>query len=938
MISCTREIKTGIDPSAVPPDGVTYDETNSSSTALGFYWEVDNAIAAGAVSFTAQIVKDPEIGANVYSGAASQTLQAKSGTNDGIIFNGLTVNSKYYARVRANYPRSVYSDWVYVTDASGKKAVIKLGKGIVNENIEAVTGASARLLDVSPTTAVVEWTVTDFSDAAIDKAALSSIELYRDEQCMDLLVSWDFPDGSIFSKAPRFIFSGLSPGTPYWFIAECSTTTEQGEDVTFRSEPLRLETEPAKAIYKKSGYAQPGEVILFQDFSELIWGGDAVNQAVGYSAEQRGSATALTPARGWNPIGGSLGYYLCTPSTEIGLYNTLRKALIGSGASLADWAEWREDPTTVGMVCARPGSVKVGASSKVGAVVTPPLSALSSIATVEVRFKASPFGSSSSTLDPLGTCIRIIDGASISDNIIRSASSDIVVQTFDLKNDLAMSEYAFTIHNVSPGVRLAIGGYRSQNESGQHRLVVDDISIKVLEYGSTAVDVPTPSIQLTVGEGQIRADWSECENATSYDVEYKMSDEEDWHSAGNTTYTTFTIRGLQQLTSYDVRVKARNSDLFASEWSEVKTVTTPAVTKSVHISAPFVDATQIGFRWYTDSNWSMDILTGYRLELYKGSSLVVRLSLTAYGEPDLNEMTVSATDNILSLWNASTGPSFVFTGLEPSTAYTLNVTNKDLQISGTMDVTTAASGVVTLPSGTVSTAGTILFEDFSELLWGGLPVLSEYGGGFPGFSSVNRGSLPSFTPLSGEQPLAGSSEKLYLCQTATQYGLLNTTWRAIGQSRLKDWGAISESYEGSAAGSLCGMAGIIKLGAAGSWCQILTPALNCLPSNSTIKVSFRMGAYTEDGVKVLDPGEAVIKVIDNVTLGSQGSMHQAYQSGTVAYEKTFSIPSRIGMQNFEFTLNNVKPGARIAIGTTRSSSEGSQRRAFLDDVKIELVR
>ena len=65
MISCTREIKVGIDPSAVPPDGVTYDETNSSSTALGFYWEVDNAIAAGAVSFTAQIVKDPEIGANV---------------------------------------------------------------------------------------------------------------------------------------------------------------------------------------------------------------------------------------------------------------------------------------------------------------------------------------------------------------------------------------------------------------------------------------------------------------------------------------------------------------------------------------------------------------------------------------------------------------------------------------------------------------------------------------------------------------------------------------------------------------------------------------------------------------------------------------------------------------------------------------------------------
>ena len=51
---CAEEMTTGIDSSAVAPTDVTYDENNSTSTTLGFYWEVDEAIAAGAVSFNGQ--------------------------------------------------------------------------------------------------------------------------------------------------------------------------------------------------------------------------------------------------------------------------------------------------------------------------------------------------------------------------------------------------------------------------------------------------------------------------------------------------------------------------------------------------------------------------------------------------------------------------------------------------------------------------------------------------------------------------------------------------------------------------------------------------------------------------------------------------------------------------------------------------------------------
>lgn len=936
-LSCQEEQRPGIDPSAVPPTGVEYDDVNSSTTALGFYWEVDDAIAAGAVSFTAQIVKDHELGANVYSGKNSQTLQATASPNDGIVFNGLTQNSKYYARVRANYPRSVYSEWVYVKNDAGERAVIKLGRGIVNESIQAVTGASARLVDVSPSTAVLEWSVTDFSNVQIDQAAVSSLELYKDAACSELVVSWDIDDPSIYSGQPRFIFSALDPGTDYWFVAECRTVTEDGRNVTLRSEPVKFTTEAAKAVYKKSGTAQVGETIIFQDFGELIWGGDAINKAVGYSAEKRGSVTKLKPALGWNPVGGEeYGYYLCSPSTEMGLYNTLRKALEGSGASLAQWAELREDPAVVGMVCGRPGSVKVGASSKVGTLVTPPLSTLSGVATVELRFKASPFGSSQESLDPLGTCIRLIEGAAVTGNIVTSAATNVVLEKFNLKNDLALDEYVFTIPNVSPSSRLGIGAYRAPDETGQHRLILDDISIKVLSYGETAFTVGTPALQLSAGEGQIRVDWEACDNANSYDVEYKLSSAEEWKRAGNTSYTSYTIRGLLQEESYDVRVQAKYSDKFVSSWSEVASITTPHVNKQISISAPVVTASALGFKWYTDSNFASDILTGYRLELYKGSELVVRLSLGAYGVPDTEEMTVASSDRP-QLWTASYGPRFAFSGLEPSTEYELVVTNKDVNISSSLKATTAASSVVVQPSGKALAGDVILFEDFSELIWGGLPALQDFDYGFPGFSSSNRSSLTSFVKLLGEQPLESTSNKLYLVERNVQYGLLNTTWRATATTRLKDWGVISESYTGDAAGSLCGEPGLVKLGAAGSWCQILTPALNCLSGKATLKLSFLMAPYTDNGAKAPDPLEAIIKVFDGVTLGTVGGMHQAYSSGTASYEKTFSLADRLAFQKYEFTIPDVKPGARIAIGTFRNGTATGQRRVFLDDVKIEIV-
>jgi hypothetical protein len=131
---------------------------------------------------------------------------------------------------------------------------------------------------------------------------------------------------------------------------------------------------------------------------------------------------------------------------------------------------------------------------------------------------------------------------------------------------------------------------------------------------------------------------------------------------------------------------------------------------------------------------------------------------------------------------------------------------------------------------------------------------------------------------------------------------------------------------------------MIKLGAAGYYGQILTPALTCLPGNSTIEVSFDMCAFTGDGLKAQDPRDAVVKVIEDAQVGQNGGMHQALVKGKEVQVREFEINANVSnLTRYTFTLENVKPGSRIAIGTTRPvGGKDGNRRAFLDNVQIIL--
>ena len=156
--ACTSpapDVDCGVKSDLTAPGNVVWEESESSKTSLALTWDASAAIAAGATSFSAQVVKPnmetmeegqlhdfitpDQYDSNTtvvlattsnYVGSAEVNPEEKP--CDQVVFNNLQNGKQFMLRVRANYPGSNYSEWVWVTDEAGEIAHIKPGKGLVD--------------------------------------------------------------------------------------------------------------------------------------------------------------------------------------------------------------------------------------------------------------------------------------------------------------------------------------------------------------------------------------------------------------------------------------------------------------------------------------------------------------------------------------------------------------------------------------------------------------------------------------------------------------------------------------------------------------------------------------------------------------------------------------------------------------------------------------
>ena len=710
---CVKEsvwdVKTGIDSSKAAPEGFSFDANVSSNTSIAVYWDGQAAKAAGAKSFLVQLTDETNMDkGNTWDTNVTKVLEISddpTANYESTIFKNLTEGNKYYVRVRANYPGSIYSEWAYIASPENKPIVCEVGIGPINpdavkpesltyntakgtatsmtfdavataaknagakglmyvltnyetgiavrketgittltatfdelelksqhkaklaavyenelgsvyfsdwvyasalvknsegqnvktELFEAGIGAvedkgvrpRIQLVYATASELAVEWTSTGFKNPAADFESTYSIQLYKDNECTDLLISWEIgdkrgaesgtqqytPEGS----CPRFAFSGLDANTTY-YARVTNKTTEMS------SSPVEMKTKDFTPVTNATTPIAAGEIALAEDFSESIWGGNYVTLFPGYSAKNRGSVEFIK-ATGENPVGATeAGFYLVHAGTEIGLFNTLKVAV--PKTRLATWGYMTEHNTAGGFICARQGLLKLGASKYLGRIVTPPLSNLSETATIELTFNTAVYQEKDKPDVTSGGVwvITTSDDVTKTQNFITNAEGiSTPVYKYDLGKPTEWTTHTVEIPNVTPESRIMIGNIRTEGTvagADQQRMFVDDIIIKVVSYGGGAELVPPThtSITLTTAPRQITATWNPVEAASGYVLAYKKASDGDdaWTEVKlGKSQTTYTIEGLKELTTYEIRVKATAFGDKESEWSAIVSAQTP---------------------------------------------------------------------------------------------------------------------------------------------------------------------------------------------------------------------------------------------------------------------------------------------------------------------------------------------------------------------------
>ena len=486
VLSCSRESAYGDAgknedlPGVV---GMCYDDGSSTSTALAVYWDPRPAMRRGAASFTIQLVRRlGESAGNVYDAEFSRTFATSdSDTPGAVIFEGLETESRYYVRGRANYPGGRFSGWTYLYGEYSKDpAVVMVGTGIFDGPVTDATGAYSKLIRATESTLSFAFSSTEWEHISTDLKQSYNIELFRDEACTDLFVSWiidPVATAGVFSMnfPPRFIFSGLESDTDYWF----RVTDESDSENIMVSEPLKAHTEPSRVVVSGSGTVAAGEVALFEDFSELVYYGSILDgeNAAGFNTASRGNLAGIYPATGVNPT--TVNKQFVTGCGNEGrLFDTMQNPL--KTTRLDTWG-WCNENGVIGALCHRCAVLKLGNASYTASIVTPELSNLSGTATVEVSFKAQLVDPDN---DQPHLLVEALDNAtynSTSREVTRDPAHT-VSKPVEMERKMEMKTYSVTLENVGPGTRIAIGGDPSLKAGKYIRVFVDDIQVKVVSY------------------------------------------------------------------------------------------------------------------------------------------------------------------------------------------------------------------------------------------------------------------------------------------------------------------------------------------------------------------------------------------------------------------------------------------------------------------------
>jgi hypothetical protein len=864
-----------------------------SESSLTVCWD----FIRGATSYTVQLVDGNMVG-------IKEDLIKTVTDIDYYEFTTIVANEVYYARVRANYPYSATSEWVYVS-RNDKPAMLMAGMGIVDVNPEI------ELYDATGSTLTFEWAYTE--DTAADAAFRYNVELFNDEACTDLFVSW-IADGALSTSGTglftvqsgnpilRFTFSGLEPETTYYGRV---SNTSIGN---IKTPVLAAATKAAGPAVAVNNPAQTGDVVLSQDFSNFIHGGDVVRGAAGYNAKAATEfRTNWEVAKGENPIS-ETDRPVAAWNTEFGVWagdvsNDYRQALGMNG--------WSRN-STGDNVSTRPGYVKIGGSKGIASLYTPTLATLPDNATVTVRFSAGAYAEGA-TLYSRDIVVKAVEGATVSSANVAENGVVITSSTVDISEAVGkFKTYSVTLEELSKTSRIAFCSNPDLVNDNLTRFLLDDVVITYEGIG-TLQKLPVPA-NVAFDSNEIYSDkltlkWDAVEGAVSYTVAYWKDGTPETGATEVTglTATSYLLKDLDADTKYHAKVKAcrYNNPAFDSEYSAAATATTNNVVQAAGIVVTKVKSTSSTLT----VEWA-------RVD---GEPCVNSSSQTYYAAiyTDAARQSLVVGWDLSNIFSITAGTKFryTFSGLEPAKTYYICVDDKTNDMfSDPLAYATAAAKPAVTANNPALTGDIILSEDFAGLIHCG-----DIANFAPAYSAPNTDSYrATYRKASGDNPAVFINQAC----TAGEFDLFAGGGVGVAYTEgtgLAAWGK---------GGNIATRAGYTKFGTGSAAASLYTPELAKLPAGaSNVKISFAAQAYSEkfDGSGA-DAGTILIKVVSGAVLGAKGAI-----SGTITEVDAAAAidisSSKAQFKTFETTLSGVTPDCRIVIST-------SEKRALIDDIVI----
>lgn len=440
---------------SVPQNVQLLDNTNKTLTIA---WD----FIPGATSYVVQLLASPTDDMPLFSYITQN--------EDYYEFSQLEPRRSYYARVRANFPNSATSDWVYVNYKNDIAKLIPL-YGKVESTFEI---PYIKVIDSTSSTITAEWSFTGFENPDEETGDAYTLELYEDAQGKNLYISWENLTG-LFSPATaatpkplRFTFSGLSPDKPYYLKVKNNTQR-------LESGLKRIGTLPALPLINASP-KQSGDLVLSQDFSKFIHGGDIFRLAAGYSVSTATGRGNWQPATGANPVNATLGQAPCDLNAEFNVFDG------GSVSAAYTKAAGMENWGKQGNTSTRPGYIKIGGNKAAGSLYTPLLNNLSSKTNIVIKFKAGVYSEAQKSF-----CDKILVQAvekAVFDakGNITNAKDISVLQSDPVDISAAkenFKEYTVTFNNVSQDTRIVFSSDPADVSTNKTRFLLDDIIIRV---------------------------------------------------------------------------------------------------------------------------------------------------------------------------------------------------------------------------------------------------------------------------------------------------------------------------------------------------------------------------------------------------------------------------------------------------------------------------